>query len=322
MKPSKRIVSNRRSRLNQLVPFRLLTWMTGLILVFGAASTATLMAKTTGNETLITVTVKDGKNLQPLTASHFVVTDNGQLQNVNVMAGPHEPSPLHVALVLEEGIAGSINNELPDLRRFVQQLPAGAQVMVAIIDRNHSRTVIPFTSDFQKAAQSIPMVMNYVDQVPLSTFVSLSDVIHKFDGLSGRKEIVLIGSGFDVLQEEIVPTFNTDLREAEAKARDANVVIHTLWVPPTGVFSEHFKLIGVSNLQDLSDATGGLSFWNVDRFVVQDLTARLNRIREAFDNQYILAFSPDIPSNRGHRIRVTLRDVPNANKVKVSYPVQ
>ena len=283
---------------------------------------AALWAKAPTKDVTITVTVGGPQTPQPLNASHFLVTDNGQLQNVDVVAGPDHNAPLHVAVVLEEGIASSINNQISSLRGFVNQLPPGSNVMVAMINRNQASTVVPFTTDLKRAAQAIPMVMNYRDEVPLNAFVSLSEVIKQFDGIEGRKEIVMIGSGFDVLQDSMTPSYNMDLQRAEEAARRANVVVHTIWVPAAGFHSERMNMLGASNLLDLADATGGQSFWNVDRFVVQDLTPRLQTVAETFSRQYILRFSPDFASRAAHRIKVTLKNVPDAKAMKLSYPVR
>jgi VWFA-related protein len=292
-----------------------------IVIALSFMTIAPLEAKTT-NVVTMTVTVEGAKGIQRLSASQFVVTDNGQLQNIDVVEGPQQHSPPHVAIVLEEGSATSINNQLSTLREFVEHLPQGTQVMVATIDRNHSNTVMSFSTDLKHAAQSIPMIVTYKDEVPLNTFVSLSEVIKKFEGLLGRKEIVMIGTGFDVLQDTIDPLSNMDLQHAEARARDEDVVIHTIWIPAVGVSSEHMNLLGASNLSDLSETTGGLSFWNTDRTIVQDLASRLNLIQEAFDQQYILRFSPDIRSKSPHRIKVALKDVPNGKAVKVNYPAK
>jgi hypothetical protein len=269
---------------------------------------------------VITITVQGIQQAHALNSSHFVVTDNGQIQAFDVLADPSGQSQLSVALVLEEGAADSLNNQLATLRKFVEELPAGTHVMVAKIDQNHANVVVPLTADLKKAAQSIPIVQNYVDQVPLNTFVSLSEVLEQFKGIAGRKEVVLIGSGFDTLQDENNPTFNTDLQLAEAKACRENVVVHTIWIPATGHFRSHWNLVGASNLLNLADSTGGLAFWNTDEAVVLDLTPHLNLIREALDNQYIISFSPDLPSKRNHRIKVALKDVPAGNTAKVVYP--
>ncbi len=73
-------------------------------------------------------------------------------------------------------------------------------------------------------------------------------------------------------------------------------------------------------MADLANATGGLSFWNIDHSVVQDLAARLNTIQEAFNRQYVLRFAPDLPPGQPHNIRVRLKDIREAKEIKVSFP--
>jgi|GEM_PF-6030906 len=290
-----------------------------LALIIRASTAVPLWAKVPSDVTL-NVTLESAKTLPLLTASNFIVTDNGQLQNVQVVAGPQLPSPLHVALVLEEGMAPSLNNQLANLRHFVEQLPNGTNVMVATIDRNHANIVMPFTTDLSHAAGSISANWDTPSQVPLNAFVSLSEVIDRFRGLEGRKEIVMIGPGYDILQDEITPSFNIDLIQAETKARKENVVVHTIWVPSAAGPSGHMDLSGASNMFDLADATGGLSFWNVDRSIVQNLMGRLNTIREAINHQYILHFSPDLLPNQSHHIKVKLKDVQEAREIKINFP--
>lgn len=298
------------------------TWLTAvaILAIFAAAFVPTPLRAKTSPEVTLTVTLGGAKSLPTLNASNFVVTDHGQLQNVQVLAAPPLESPLHVALVLEEGIAPTMNNQLANLRRFIDQLPEGTNIMVATLDRNHANVVVPFTSDLNRAANSISILKDFPSEVPLNAFVSLSEVIGRFKGLEGRKEIVMVGPGYDTLQDEISPSFNTDLLQAEKKARDENVVVHTIWIPAAVRFSRRFDLSGSSNMADLAAATGGLSFWNIDRSVVQDLTARLNTIQEAFNQQYILRFTPDLPFKQPHNIRVKLKDVQEAKEIKVNFP--
>jgi VWFA-related protein len=288
--------------------------------IFAATFAPTPLRAKTPPEVTLTITLAGAKSLPALNASNFVVTDHGQLQNVQVLAGPSLQSPLHVALVIEEGTAPSLNNQLANLRRFIEQLPEGTNIMVVTLDRNHANVVVPFTTDQKRAAQSVSIVNDFPSGVPLNAFVSLSDVIGRFKGLEGRKEIVMVGPGYDTLQDEISPSSNTDLQQAEKKAREENVVVHTIWIPSAVRFSRILDLSGSSNMADLATATGGLSFWNIDRSVVQDLTTRLNTIQEAFNQQYILRFIPDLPFKEPHNIRVKLKDVQEGKAIKVNFP--
>lgn len=279
-----------------------------------------LGAKVTNREVTLNVTLQGAKSLPPLHASNFVVTDNGQLQNIQVVAGPSSPLPLYVALVLENGVAASTNNQLGNLKQFITELPEGAKVLLAKIDRNHATVVVPFTSDRSRAAQAISILTDVPSEVPLNTFVSVSEVVNNFKGLEGRKEMVLIGSGFDILQDELTPVNNTDLLQAENKARAENVAVHTIWVPSAAGQSPRLNLSGASNMQDLATATGGLSFWNVDRRVVLNLGTWLDTLRAAFDQQYVLRFSPDLAPGQSHRIKVHLRDVQEAKLIRINFP--
>ncbi|MDD5542495.1 MAG: hypothetical protein PHX83_04910 [Acidobacteriia bacterium] len=295
------------------------SWISAGLLVI-ALAVLPLSAKVTNREVTLNVMLQGAKSLPPLQASNFVVTDNGQLQNVEVVAGPSNPTPLYVAVALENGVAASANNQLGNLKQFIMALPQGTNVLVAKIDRNHATVTVPFTTDRSRTARAVSILADVPSEVPLNTFVSVSELLNNFKGLEGRKELVLIGSGFDILQDELTPTNNSDLQQAENKARDLNVAVHTIWIPSAAGRSPRLDLSGASNMQDVATATGGLSFWNVDRRVVLNLETWLDTLRAAFNQQYVLRFSPDLAPGQRHRIKVQLRDVQESKLIKVNFP--
>ncbi|HLM25103.1 MAG TPA: hypothetical protein VK274_08600 [Pyrinomonadaceae bacterium] len=63
--------------------------------------------------------------------------------------------PLNLAVLIQDDLVSQVGNELGVTRDFIRSLPQGSKVMVGYITTGTLQVRQPFTTDLEKAAQSL-----------------------------------------------------------------------------------------------------------------------------------------------------------------------
>src|SRR5438876_9356230 len=63
--------------------------------------------------------------------------------------------PLNIAILIQDDLTSQIGNELGVTRQFIRSLPAGSRVMVGYITAGSLQVRQPFTTDLNRAANSL-----------------------------------------------------------------------------------------------------------------------------------------------------------------------
>src|SRR5258705_13566412 len=65
--------------------------------------------------------------------------------------------PLNIAILIQDDLVSQVSNELGVTRDFIRSLPAGSRVMVGYITTGSLQVRQPFTTELEKAANSLRM---------------------------------------------------------------------------------------------------------------------------------------------------------------------
>src|SRR5438105_7154280 len=63
--------------------------------------------------------------------------------------------PLNIAILIQDDLTSRVGNELGVTKNFIRSLPAGSRVMVAYITAGSLQVRQPFTTDLNRAANSL-----------------------------------------------------------------------------------------------------------------------------------------------------------------------
>ncbi len=251
---------------------------------------------------LATVKDRNGHLLSDLTRDDFILSEDGQRQEIRYFA--HQTDlPLTIGLLIDT--SGSQHSVIPEERR------AGALFLRSVI---RPRTDLAFLMSFDR---NVELLQDFTDSLALlerglgdlevevpaggfhpnptgntrATSTALHDALYlaadeMFRNQVGRKAVVIISDGIDFGSK-------VSLKEAIEAAQRADIVVYTIeyldrrfqgYVGPGGMAAN-----GAATLRKMSGQTGG-SFFRISR--QRGLGDVFRQIEEEMRSQYSIGYSP------------------------------
>jgi hypothetical protein len=201
--------------------------------------------------------------------------------------------PLNIAILIQDDLTSRVGNELGVTREFIRALPAGSRVMVGYITAGSLQVRQPFTTDLNRAANSLRIPIASTSASAYNPYVEVIEALKKFDSnWKGHSAVLLISDGLDTSggfdASAAGQTLDIDRTITEAKRRD--VAIFSFYAPSVGLTS-HNQLAasyGQSSLNRVSNKTGGKAFFQgTTGFVTFD--SYFTRLRRELNRAYATA---------------------------------
>jgi len=200
--------------------------------------------------------------------------------------------PVNLAILIQDDLVSQVGNELDETRDFIRSLPAGSRVMVGYITTGTLQVRQPFTTDLEKAAGSLRMVMSTTSASAFNPYVEVVEALRKFETGKGKNVLLLISDGLDTSRgfDSSAAGNTLDLHRAIDNARKRDVAIYTFFAPSVGLTSQNRMAVsyGQSSLNRLANDTGGKAFFQGSGFV--SFSPYFRRLREALNEQYAKAY--------------------------------
>ena len=240
--------------------------------------------------------------LQP---TDFVVREDGRPQQILSVQRPNEAPPA-LAVVLQDDLVSRVNNELEGIKTLIRGLPQGSSVMTAYITAGSVSVTQEFTTDRERAANSLRIVRGNQASAPFSPYEELLDVLRRFDSQpTGRRIVLLVSDGLHGSRgfRCASPGQSVDLDRAVREAQRRGIAVFSFYAPTAGLTSVNRLAtnFGQGSLNRLGDETGGMAFFFRHRFrdVRSILQGTKRRTREGM-NHYLpqYEYRPRIPQDR------------------------
>ncbi len=231
------------------------------------------------------VTVNDGRGnpITGLDSTHFVVTENGQIQNpIKVTPVGSTNDPLTVGMVIDR--SGSMSGQpLQDAKTaaniFVNQMAANDRAAVI----SFSNTVIvdqAFTSDKALLTQTINAL---IAGGGTAIYDALIEAVRQMDTQTGRKAILLLTDGEDV-------SSSATLQQAISAAVQSGVPVFTIGLGLTsGSLAEQ-------SLQQIATSTSGRYYFAPNSSDLQEI---YRLISQQLRSQYKITYTASNPRRYG-----------------------
>ena len=202
---------------------------------------------------------------------------------------PRVREPLNIAILIQDDLTSRVGNELGVTREFIRGLPSGSRVMVGYITAGSLQTRQPFTTDLNRAANSLRIPIASTSASAYNPYVEVIEALKKFDpNWKGHSAVLLISDGLDTSRgfDATVAGHTLDIDRTISEANRRNVSIFSFYAPSVGLTSRSYiaASYGQSSLNRVSDKTGGKAFFQgTTGFVTFDsyftrLTRELNRV--------------------------------------------
>jgi len=252
---------------------------------------------------------------------------------------------LQLMILVDDTLNQGVGNNLNDLREFITALPQGTQVGVAYMSNATISILQNFTTDRDLAAKAIRLPRGNLSAMDSSFFSLISllkgwpqqkvrrEVIMVTDGidrLHGERPRAAgpatmggyganMGPGFGANPSarnprgniptvyHSMPTLSQDAQTASELSQRYNVVVFTIYAPGVGRAgrSQWDEQLGIGNLTELSDETGGECF-SLSTTQAVSFKPYLDRIQSYINNQYYLVLNAP-PGKKDSLQRVDVR---------------
>jgi len=202
-------------------------------------------------------------------------------------------TPLNIAILVQDDLIARVGNELGVTRDFIRSLPAGSRVMVGYITAGTLQVRQPFTTDLNRAANSLRIPIASTSASAFNPYVEVIEALKKFDSSwKGPNAVLLISDGLDVSRgfDAMTAGHTLDIDRTINAANKRDVAIYSFYAPSVGLTSYSYLAAsyGQSSLNRVSHDTGGRAFFQgTTGFVTFD--SYFNRLREELNRQYATA---------------------------------
>jgi hypothetical protein len=236
---------------------------------------------------LITVQSKSGAPLDPAQLKLQVNRHDAPITSVTPVA----PAAAQVAILIDDGLRASFGNKVSDFADFINQLPAGTQVLVGYMQNGEVVGAHGFSTDHAAvvAQLRIPMAIAGVDASPyfcLSEFVK-----HWPSNQPGARFVLLVTNGIDPYNgsASIMNQDSPYVQTAQEDAERAGVAVYSIYYGQSFPMRARGSFSGQSYLMQVAEATGGDSF-NQGTITPPSLAPYLSQFGKAIAQSYTVSF--------------------------------
>jgi hypothetical protein len=201
-------------------------------------------------------------------------------------------SNLELVILIDGSARASLGRQLDDIAGFIQSLPSNVKVAVSYMNAGRAVMAGPLSADHAEVIRQLRIPGGVVGS-NASPYFCLSDLARKWPSKdrSARREVVLITNGVD----NYYTGYNPDDPYLKAAIHDsvrAGLVVYSIYAPVRGRRSNtgYQLFVGQSMLADVTQATGGYSYWDGSTREPVSFRPYLENIAWRIQNQYQLSF--------------------------------
>lgn len=223
-----------------------------------------------------------------------------------------DPSSMQIALLIDDGLSRSAGIQLNDIRDFANTLPAGAQLLVGYMANGRVQIEVPFTTDHAAAAAKI-RIPSGIPGESASPYFCLSDFVKRWPGASEDNSApakarfaIMITNGVDPYNgsTSILNQDSPYVLAAIADSQRAGVAVSSIYYRDAGFRGGSASFSGQSYLQQVADATGGVSYYQ-GTFNPVSLTPFFHQFEHDISETYVATFNAD-SGGRDHLVHVKM----------------
>lgn len=271
----------------------------------------------------ITVRQRGAKGVQRELQNIGILTvrEDNEEQKILSIRALGTDTPLSVAVLIQDDVVSSIDNEIKAIKEFITRLPKGSRVMVGYIKAGSLEVRQKFTADLDHAAAQLRVPIGSASAAPYNPYVEIVEGLHRFEALpKGRRAMLVVSDGLDISRgfDSSSPMQSIDLDHAIREAQRQSVAIYSFYAPSVGLASTgNIRLTsnGQSSLQRLADETGGHAFFQGMGAPVS-FDPYLKELAGTFTRQIALTYLSTHPKKGFHRIDISS----DINGIEIDHP--
>jgi hypothetical protein len=213
-----------------------------------------------------------------------------QITNWHPFRGPD--AAVELVIMIDNGARTSLGRELGDITHFVRSLPPNVKVAFAYMENGRAAMAGPLSADHAKVVEQIHLPLGAAG-ISASPYFCLSDLAKHWPSQdrAARREVVMITDGVDRYDLR----YNPDDPYVQAAIQDsarADLVVYSIYWVNTGRIDHtgYENNAGQNLLQEVTEATGGNSYW-IGMGNPVSLTPYFENLSRRLNDQFELGFT-------------------------------
>ena len=268
-------------------------WVVLVPLLAGAGGPAQISEGSGRGQVVVTVLPKHDGEVAPSVANQdLAVQVNGKNAKVTKWAPFKRPDDKLELVVLIDGSArSSLGSQMSEIESFVKALPPNVEAAIASMEQGRASFAAPLSFDHQKVLSALHLPAGSAGS-NASPYFCISDLAQHWpsNDENARREVVAITDGVDPYN----PRYDPDDQYVLSAVRDAvkaHLVVYSIyWMDRGRADSTQYENSAGQNLMtEVTDATGGKSFW-IGTGNPVSFEPFLDELTRRFRNQYELSF--------------------------------
>jgi len=264
---------------------------------------------------VVTVEARHGSNIPDVTRDDVMVYEGRDRDRVTgwlPLQGDH--AGLEFFIMLDDSSNVTLGSQLEDIRQFINAQPPTTKIGVAYMANGIAQVVQNLTSDHALTAKALRLPFGNPG-ASASPYFSLGDLIKRWPAGDERREVLMITDGIDRYWGS--GPDNAYVDTVIEQAQRAGVIVYSIYTPGVGHFGHSYwrTYWGQNYLSQLSDETGGESYYLIGPAPPVSFAPYMEDITRKLNHQYLLTFMAKAQKKAGmQRVKVHT-EVPNAELV-------
>jgi hypothetical protein len=221
---------------------------------------------------------------------------------------------LEFFIMLDDSSNVTLGSQLEDVRQFINAQPPTTKIGVAYMANGIAQVVQNLTSDHALTAKALRLPFGNPG-ASASPYFSLGDLIKRWPAGDERREVLMITDGIDRYWGS--GPDNAYVDTVIEQAQRAGVIVYSIYTPGVGHYGHSYwrTYWGQNYLSQLSDETGGESYYLIGPAPPVSFAPYMEDITRKLNHQYLLTFMAKPQKKAGmQRVKVHT-EVPNAELV-------
>lgn len=278
------------------LPARVISFISVAIALFSVPQFVAAQDGGTGTGVPVQIVVsaepKHGNELPEIAQQDVIVNQGRDHRRVtHWIPATGNRAGLELAILVDDSSGVSFGSQMDDIRAFIADQEPTTQVAVGYMQNGTVFLAQDFTKDHAAAAKSLRLPQGFAG-AEASPYFSLSEFVKKWPAnpAAPRREVLMITNGIDSFYGGGYPDPYVDAAIQDAQC--GGVVVYSIYTPGAGHFGHTYWRIywGQNYLAQLSEETGGESYYFLGAEAPVSFQPYLNKMAERLTHQFLLGF--------------------------------
>jgi hypothetical protein len=246
---------------------------------------------------------------------------DGKSPSITGIISAKDPrSPVELVLLIDAGARGSLGTQLSDITGFIKEIPGNTKMTIAYMANGRAEFAGQLSSDPNVILRGLRLPGG-PPGIDASPYFCLSDLAKNWPSHdpNARREVVMVSDGVDYYNLHYDPNDPYVLNSIDDAVRSGLVVYSIYWLNRGRLDNTGYENnAGQNLLQEVTQATGGYSYWEGTGDPVS-FQPFFKDLRRRLENQFKIAFSSEL-RGKPQSVRFTMKL--HGIDAKVSAPQQ